>query len=111
MKLNLIAVCLLLAASACSTMTHRGVVAMKISSDQAHVGAGKNDLSVGDHVELYKNICRATNNKNADFDSACVKKLLGHGTVTSLINDDYSVVKFDQGVEFSEGDMIEKHDH
>jgi hypothetical protein len=97
-------------ASACASMTHRGVVAMKINEREAHIGAGKGELSVGDHVELYRNICRAAN-RNSDSSPGCTKTTMGHGVVTSILNDDYSVVQFEKGVSFSEGDMIEKHSH
>jgi hypothetical protein len=91
-------------------MTHRGVVAMKVSDTEAHIGAGKNELVVGDHVELYKNVCRG-GGSHGESDYNCAKKLMGHGEVTRTINEDYSVVRFDTGVSFAEGDMIEKHGH
>lgn len=99
-------------ASACATMTHRGVIAMKVSEHEAHVGIGKNELSVGDHVELYRNVCKSASGRRGEVATgSCEKKIVGHGVVTGIINDDYSSVKFDDGVSFIEGDMIEKHEH
>ena len=106
---NLSLVITLVMLAGCSTMTHRGVVAMKINDSEAHVGAGDGVLQLGDHVELYRNQCGPRG--KADIDRTCLKKSTGHGTVTQIINQDYSVVKFDNGVIFSEGDMIEKHAH
>ena len=95
----------------CASTTHRGVVAMKVSEREAHVGVGKNELVVGDHVELYRNNCRGSGGAKGGGVSSCNKKSMGHGTVTNIISDDYSVVQFDDGVNFAEGDMVEKHAH
>ena len=106
-----IALILLLASmfSSCASQIHRGVVAMKIDEDTAHVGLGKGEVYLGDHVELYGNKCnKVTKVQN---DERCVKVLKGHGTVTEIINENYVSVKFDSGVGFQEGDFIEKHSH
>lgn len=89
----------------CSTM-HRGVVAMKIDENSAHVGLNKNEVAIGDHVQLYGNKC--TNRKG---DQNCQKISKGHGVITEILNEDYAAVKFDSGVVFQEGDFIEKHSH
>jgi hypothetical protein len=99
----------LLLISGCASMTHRGVVAMKVSDSEAHVGAGDNELRMGDHVELYRNVCAGAARETGT--RSCEKRSSGHGVVTKEINADYSVVKFDPGVTFSEGDLIEKHAH
>lgn len=92
--------------TSCATYIHRGVVAMKVDENTAHVGLNNNEVNIGDHVELYSNKCR--NLKSEQF---CKKVSKGHGTVLSFINDDYVSVKFDSGVSFQEGDFIEKHSH
>ena len=103
-----------LASAGCAT-TQRGVVAMKVSATEAHVGMGTSDVSVGDHVELYKNVCVTAAQEGPTprngFRQNCHKEQKGHGIVTSVINADYSVVKFDSGTEFKEGDTVEKHPH
>lgn len=98
----------------------RGVVAMKISDTEAHVGMGSDELNVGDHVELYHNICtgggggaRAIREGSGGPGSprTCTKKEVGHGEVTQVLSKDYSIVKFPAGTDFSEGSIIEKHAH
>ncbi len=91
---------------ACASQLHRGVVAMKVTENVAHVGLNKSEVSVGDHVELYGNRCTGTKDEKM-----CQKFAKGHGTVTQVISDDYAAVKFDAGVTFQEGDFIEKHTH
>lgn len=92
---------------ACASQLHRGVVAMKVDESTAHVGLNKNEVSVGDHVELYANNCTGS----AKTVQKCTKISKGHGTVTEVLSEDYAAVKFDQGVVFKEGDVIEKHSH
>lgn len=99
--------------SSCSThSTMRGSVAMKISENEAHVCLGNNEVKVGDKVHVYKNNCtKGFSSETSKAQTICKKELIGHGEVTSLINEHYSVVKFDDGVNFIEGTIIEKHDH
>ena len=97
-----------LLSSACASQPHRGVVAMKIDDSTAHVALQRNEVTVGDHVELYGNNClREFGNR----DYTCEKVSKGHGIVTQILNDNYTAVKFDPGVAFKEGDYIEKHMH
>ena len=97
--------------SACAT-THRGSVVMKLNDSEAHVAMGQKELNVGDHIQLYHNVCTGTGGGRAGTSNrTCKKEFTGHGEVTQLLNDDYSVVKFPQGTSFSEGDTIEKHAH
>lgn len=105
MILPLAAACLLFS---CASTVHRGVVAMKVDDSTAHVSMGQNEVSVGDHVELYSNKCK---NKKLIEEPVCERVAKGHGAVTSVINNDYVVIKFDSGVTFQEGDFIEKHSH
>jgi hypothetical protein len=105
-NLLILSIASLLLAS-CASTVRRGVVAMKVDENTAHVGVGQNEVSVGDHVELYSNRCR---NKKTE-PQFCEKISKGHGTVTSIISADYVTVKFDSGVPFQEGDFIEKHSH
>lgn len=100
-------------ATGCATGVKRGVVAMKVSDTEAHVGIGQDELNVGDHVELYHNVCSGSGpgRSGSGADRSCKKDPTGHGEVTQILNQDYSVVKFPSGTKFSEGDMIEKHAH
>ena len=84
---------------------------MKMNENKAHVGIGSKEVSVGDHVELYRSQCKNDAPGNKSGSVGCVKKGLGHGIVTSVLSTDYSEVAFDKGVEFREGDTVEKHAH
>ena len=94
--------------SGCATGFHRGVVAMKVDEETAHVGINKEEVNVGDHVQLFSNQCtsgpRGSNRK-------CVKIPKGHGDVVEILGEHYVSVKFEKGVQFNEGDFIEKHGH
>jgi|GEM_PF-6354466 len=105
-KMILISLTLLIT-TACATNIHRGVVAMKVSANTAHVGLNNNEVSVGDHVELFSNQCTSIKGE----ERSCRKISKGHGKVTSVINANYVAVEFNEGVAFQEGDFIEKHSH
>ncbi len=90
----------------CASKLHRGVVAMKVDERIAHVGLNKEEVSVGDHVQLYGNKCSGVKETRT-----CMKVSKGHGLVKEIISDNYVAVKFDEGVSFEEGDFIEKHLH
>lgn len=107
-KKKIILIIGVLVMSSCASQLHRGVVAMKISDDTAHVGLSKNEVQVGDHVELYGNKCT---NIGRNKEHSCEKISKGHGTITQILSDNYAAVRFDQGVTFQEGDFIEKHSH
>jgi hypothetical protein len=106
MKTKLAGLLSILALVAGCATTHRGVVAMKIDENTAHVGLNKNEVAVGDHVQLYGNKCTSTK-----VEQNCKKISKGHGVVSQILSDDYAAVKFDIGVAFQEGDFIEKHSH
>lgn len=92
--------------SGCAATSPRGVVAMKISDDEAHVCIRKQEVRDGDRVAVFKNVC-TKQNVGKSTTSNCELKRIGSGTVTSQLNEHYSVVRFDNGVEYSEGDVIE----
>ena len=91
---------------------------MKVTETEAHVGLGADEVSEGDHVELFKNICTDAIAAGGGGRSAggadrrsCRKELIGHGTVAKVLGADYSLVKFPDGTRFEEGDIIERHSH
>lgn len=96
-----------------SHSTMRGSVAMKTSEDEAHVCMGDTEVRVGDKVKAFKSVC-ANENENSirtsksGIKTICKKEQIGTGVVTSLINDHYSVVKFDNKFDFNEGTIVEK---
>jgi len=94
----------------CSHGSMRGSVAMKTSPTEAHVCLGNKEAKVGDRVTAFNNFCTGKGSSRLDGggESACEKRKLGEGTVTTLINEHYSVVKFDDGVKFDEGTFVEK---
>ena len=97
---------------ACASKVHRGVVAMKMDDNVAHVGIKSSEVSVGDHVELYGNQCPQKSIKlDISVAQPCKKVMKGHGAVTEILSEDYAAVKFENGVAFKEGDFIEKHSH
>lgn len=89
-----------------SCVTRRGSVVMKTESDEAHVGIGSGEVEAGDYVVLYRNSCTGLKGNRS-----CKKIQTGHGIVTSVLSEDYSAVKFEPGVDFKEGDTVEKHNH
>lgn len=115
MAITLLMACLLLVLFSACASTRRGSVVMKVSDDQAHVGMGKADVNVGDHVQLYQNVCppkrAAGRSGDGGSSGSCRKEPRGHGEVVQLLGEDYSVVKFPPGTQFSEGDTLEKHAH
>lgn len=86
---------------------------MKISEDEAHVCMGNRDVKVGDKINAFINVCKNAIGKtsltsNNSVANSCVKEKIGSGTVTELINEHYSIVKFDTKFIFTEGTIVEK---
>lgn len=96
--------------SGCAHSLMRGTVAMKTSNDEGHVCLGKGEVKTGDRVTIFKNVCTGKGAKEqfSGTTGSCEMEQKGMGTVKSIINDHYSVVKFDPGVSFEEGTMVEK---
>ena len=96
--------------SGCAHSVMRGSVAMKTSENEAHVCMGKGEVAAGDRVTLYQNVCvgKGGNRSGGAGGGSCEKKEVGMGSVQEVLNEHYSVVKFDQGVKFEEGSFVEK---
>ena len=88
----------------------RGTVAMKVSDREAHVCMGEGEVEAGDRVVIYENRCTADPEAPFDTPSAppCTKVEVGAGEVVRTLNEHYSVVRFDAGVPFREGTVVEK---
>lgn len=100
---------LAIALGGCAHGLMRGSVAMKVSDREAHVCMNRDEVKVGDRVALYRNDCPSKGGRvSSSAGATCQKKFLGDGTVTEIINDHYSLVKFDEGVQFEEGTFVEK---
>lgn len=97
--------------SGCAHSVMRGSVAMKISENEAHVCLGKGEIAVGDRVTLYRNACvgKGGGSRSGGGGGSCEKKEVGMGSVQEVLNQHYSVVRFDQGVQFEEGSFVEKN--
>lgn len=78
----------------------RGTVAMKVNEQEAHVCLGKNEVSVGDKLNVFRTDCKSQNR--------CLKVKVGEAKVTQVLDDHYSVAQFDPGVTFEEGTVVEK---
>lgn len=91
----------------CTHGLMRGSVAMKVSDTEAHVCM--ENSKVGERVTLFKNNCPNKGGARlGGSGGSCEKVQLGQGTVTEILNQHYSVVKFDSGVSFEEGTFVEK---
>lgn len=98
---------LMLVSSGCAHHQMRGSVVMKINGDEAHVCLGDFEVFAGDRVVLYKNVC-SKGGKDRNASVSCEKIKLGNGRVERVLNEHYSLIKVDDGVEFEEGDIVEK---
>lgn len=96
----------------CAHSTMRGSVAMKGNDEEAHVCMGDKEVKPGDKVALFKNVCTSPKaaGRNADGGGfgGCKKVKLGEGVVERTLNEHYSVVKVNPGVQFEEGTIVEK---
>lgn len=97
---------ILMVLGGCAHSTMRGSVAMKISPSEAHVCLGNNEVEVGDKVSVFTNNCLPHGSRDKAA-APCQKVKTGTGTVTKLLNEHYSVVKFENGIDFSEGTFVE----
>lgn len=89
----------------------RGVVAMKLTENEAHVCVGKEEVNVGDKLNVYRNDCTPKSKpipKGSGTATQCEKKLVGQAEVTEVLNSHYSAVHYDGGQPIQEGDMVEK---
>lgn len=89
----------------CAHSVMRGSIAMKVSDTEAHVCMNNDEVKVGDKVELYSNVCTPSKIKGQ---FPCKKVSKGYGAVEEILNEHYSLVKFEQGIKFGEGDFVER---
>ena len=90
--------------------TPRATVAMKVNETEAHVGLGSREVSIGDRIAFFENICQGATarQEGAQVGPACHKAKVGGGRVVQVLNQDYSVVTADTGVHFKEGEVVER---
>jgi hypothetical protein len=94
----------------CAPTVKRGVVAMKINEQRVHVTLGKDDVSVGDQVTFYQNVCQPEigTSKPPNPGRRCEKEYAGKGTVVSQLGDKFSDIEVAQGATISEGYVVER---
>lgn len=95
----------------CGHAMMRGSVAMKASAEEAHVCMGDKDVKAGDKVALFKNVCtgpKGGTRSGLGDSGGCQKVKIGEGSVERILNEHYSVVKVNPGVQFEEGTIVEK---
>jgi hypothetical protein len=90
--------------------THRGSVVMKVDEGEAHVCMGVGEVREGDRVAIYRNDCARTQKLAARTGKyeLCRRVKVGEGRVVETLNEHYSVLKVDPGVQFQEGMTVEK---
>ena len=93
--------------AACAPAVHRGLVAMKIDEEIAHVCVDKNEVKPGDRIVLYRNICDQFAPKDPRRIN-CTKHKIGDGLIIELLNEHYAIAKFPNETGFREGDMVER---
>lgn len=96
------------ALSGCAHGVMRGSVAMKTSENEAHVCLGQGEVKPGDRVRAFRSVCPERSLRNGGGTITCHREEIGGGTVEQVLNEHYSVVKFDAGVPFTEGTFVEK---
>ena len=94
-----IAFVVMLSVGGCAATTRRGVVVMKIDDAEAHVGLGAGEVEVGDRLTLFRYFCRP---------KKCSKRAIGTGEITEVLNDSYSVARFNAQINLREGDIVER---
>lgn len=85
----------------CSGATRRGVVVMKVSETEAHVALGAAEVKPGDRLTLLRYLCTGPKNNN------CEMRPVGRGVVVQVINDTYSVARFEAPNGLTERDRVE----
>ncbi len=96
-------------AAGCASSVHRGVVAMKIDAETAHVCIDPGEAQVGDRLTVFRNECsQAFPTSKAQGTALCKKKQVGTATISSFLNEHYAEARFANGTDFREGDMVER---
>lgn len=91
----------------CGHTFMRGSVVMKTSSTEGHVCLGDGEVAKGDAVVVSRNVCTPRPGAAKATDRTCQKVPVGHGIVTEVLNEHYSVVRMTDG-ELNEGDTVER---
>ncbi len=98
--------------SACAH-THQGMVAMKISPEEAHIGLGSKDVKVGDEVSLFQTKCERPSKpwqgpSHTEGQPSCAMVASGHGKVVRVLDQNYSIIQVPSGIPLEEGMTVLK---
>jgi hypothetical protein len=99
-----------LVAAACMPVSTRGVVAMKVDESIVHLCLGSGETEKGDKLVVYRNDCRtgtAKSKLSIPTTPPCVKRVIGEGVVTEVLNEHYSVARLRTSTSVREGDVVE----
>ncbi|WP_126726217.1 hypothetical protein [Tautonia sociabilis] len=81
---------------------------MKLDETEGHICMGAGEVKPGDRVTLFKNQCTGPTPGKKVVSPACKRQQLGGGEVIRTLNEHYSVIRVDPGVQFEVGTMVEK---
>lgn len=111
-NLRLLSVAAIALLAGCAPAIDRGSVAMKITNNEAHVCLGKGEVSPGDRIALIRNVCTpetaASTKPGRASPARCERQAVGKGTIKEVLSDHYSVATIDSGIDYREGDIVEK---
>lgn len=93
--------------TACTPSLRPGAVVMKINGNEAHISMASGSMSVGDRVGLFQTECRPQVNPRRT-QTVCRTVKVGEGTVSEILDENYSVILVDPGAKLSESAMVEK---
>ena len=97
---------MILVLSGCAHGPQRGNVAMKISDTEAHIHM--ENSRVGKRVTVFENDCQVLGDpREGAAKKNCNKVQIGHGVITEILNDEYSIVQFDSALSYKEGAIVE----
>jgi hypothetical protein len=88
----------------CIHAVPHGTIAMKVSDNVGQ--ASIQHVNPGEKVALLDNDCRSLSHET-DGRVKCLKKEVGRGVVSQVINDHYAEIVFPKGTRISEGQMVE----
>ncbi len=91
----------------CAMAPRRGVIAKKMSNNEAHVTLGREEVATGDRVTLFKSVCEMIGGRKGEA-YYCYKTKVGTGRISELLGASFSTVILDGSATFDEGTFVEK---
>lgn len=118
MKIIIITAVVGILVTGCATSTsNSGTVAMKINNKTSHVHLNSHEVQKGDKVIFRQNVCRKDLSspyvvkdgiEERVYPEICKVVIVGEGTVSKILNKNYSEVVSDGTFNFKEGTFVEK---